>query len=432
MGPAQEGEGLSAYGPSSCTRPLLPEKGDQRNERGKETEGKEDGMTEDQRDAGRYGLVIEDGVVTDSALGWKSIRVPDGVRAIGRRALEGLWDLEEITLPDSLKEIGEEAFLNCRSLSAVTVPEGVTWIRRECFRGCGSLRSVRLSSRTKIIASGAFWDCRSLRTLELPKSLKTLGKKVFKGCESLTEIRVPKKVSIIENSTFSGCRSLKEAHLPSGITRIGESAFYGCSSLVRMEIPARTGWIQRFAFKECRSLSEVLLPDGLSHIDEEAFSGCTGISLLRLPEEVSLGTGAFRQVPCILCDSPYQSFGAALVALRGDPDEWGPYFRREAMKGFLYCQYKGIRDLDPFRESYLALIRKDIKKYAGQSLTDRDLFRFLIKEALLDRDQAEYLLEECVKRERVEDTAVLMEYLRTLPDGGEGLSPDIFSDPFSD
>ena len=46
MGPAQEGEGLSAYGPSSCTRPLLPEKGDQRNERGKETEGKEDGMTE--------------------------------------------------------------------------------------------------------------------------------------------------------------------------------------------------------------------------------------------------------------------------------------------------------------------------------------------------------------------------------------------------
>eukprot|EP01051_Picozoa_sp_SAG22_P010281 SAG22_NODE_914_length_6519_cov_1.701713_2_plen_73_part_00 len=44
-----------------------------------------------------------------------------------------------VTIPDSVTEIGYNAFYRCSSLASVTIPDEVTKIGYEAFRGCLAL-----------------------------------------------------------------------------------------------------------------------------------------------------------------------------------------------------------------------------------------------------------------------------------------------------
>lgn len=64
-----------------------------------------------------------------------------------------------LLLPASLKEIGADAFLKCRSLINVIIPEGVTEIKNGTFANCEGLEKVEIPSTVTYIGSafnGAF------------------------------------------------------------------------------------------------------------------------------------------------------------------------------------------------------------------------------------------------------------------------------------
>lgn len=81
------------------------------------------------------------------------------VTEIGQYAFEGAWDVERITLPDTITVIGEQAFLDCASLREINLPEGVTELRRATFAGCSSLESITL-----------------------PESIASTKEELFSGC----------------------------------------------------------------------------------------------------------------------------------------------------------------------------------------------------------------------------------------------------------
>ena len=60
------------------------------------------------------------------------LEVEDGVKAICDEAFQGLDNLHDVVLPESVVDLGTRVFASCRKLFKVTMP-GVEFIGKECF-----------------------------------------------------------------------------------------------------------------------------------------------------------------------------------------------------------------------------------------------------------------------------------------------------------
>ncbi len=115
-----------------------------------------------------------------------SVTVPDGIVTISGAFLE-FTEIEEITLPPSVRELTGCDFEYCYSLKKVSLPNGLETI--------GTL---------------SFCWCRKLREIELPESLKTVGKYAFEYCVELEKIRIPASVTDIGFRAFGYTTKLYE------------------------------------------------------------------------------------------------------------------------------------------------------------------------------------------------------------------------------
>ena len=78
-------------------------------------------------------------------------------------------------IPDTVTEIGEEAFFGCDALEEVVIPASVRKIGKEAFRCCSNMTQIVIPDSVIEIGDGAFDECDSLGELHLPASLRKLG-----------------------------------------------------------------------------------------------------------------------------------------------------------------------------------------------------------------------------------------------------------------
>lgn len=86
-------------------------------------------------------------------------------------------NLKEITIPDSVVQIGEYAFWCCKKLEKVSIPPSVVRIKKNTFQYCFALKDVILPQSVKYIESGAFSDCPNLHPL--PRDIKINNNDIF-------------------------------------------------------------------------------------------------------------------------------------------------------------------------------------------------------------------------------------------------------------
>ena len=65
-------------------------------------------------------------------------------------------EIKKVVIEDGVTNIGENAFLNCSSLTSVTIPNTLTNIGYYAFYGCSSLTSVTIPNTVTNIGQGAF------------------------------------------------------------------------------------------------------------------------------------------------------------------------------------------------------------------------------------------------------------------------------------
>ena len=70
--------------------------------------------------------------------------------------------LEEITIPDNVKSVGQEAFFDCVSLKEITIPDGATSIGWRAFKGCTSLTRITIPDSVTNIDGETFEDCNNV------------------------------------------------------------------------------------------------------------------------------------------------------------------------------------------------------------------------------------------------------------------------------
>lgn len=170
----------------------------------------------------------------------KHVFIPNSVKKIGNYAFEYCYDLEDIVLPDSIKELPENVFEDCTNLKNVEIPNSVRKIGEYAFEGCSSLETIIIPDSVIEIGHSAFQKCTSLKSIEIPNSVKRLGDYAFWGCTELKNVKLSSQLRGIENCTFWECSKLEEINIPNSVIKIGMSAFSECSSLKSVSIPAST------------------------------------------------------------------------------------------------------------------------------------------------------------------------------------------------
>ena len=88
----------------------------------------------------------------------------------------------------NLEQIEDDAFNGCMSLTNITIPDSVKSIGNAAFASCTSLTSIRIPDSVKSIGYEAFWNCTSLKSIQIPDSVKIIGYEAFTGCNSLKEV----------------------------------------------------------------------------------------------------------------------------------------------------------------------------------------------------------------------------------------------------
>ena len=134
------------------------------------------------------------GVVIEGYLG-KDVEViiPEVIKTFPVVSIDGYAfsdsGLESITIPDSVKTIGEKAFRECANLKTVTLGEGVERIGNYAFSSSG-LESITIPDSVKVIESYAFYDCRNLKTVILGKGVEIISESAFSFCLNLTTFNI--------------------------------------------------------------------------------------------------------------------------------------------------------------------------------------------------------------------------------------------------
>ena len=207
------------------------------------------------------------------------IKLDDKTTEIYRKAFYNNKNLESITLPKNLKEIGDDAFKGCENLLGVINYSTLTINTGEDLNGyvayyasivynCDENSKVSFETNNNVLylvdnTLNQFYAIKivdkTVDNVSFDERTVYLGANLFEGCDNLTSIDLTEltNLTIINDYIFQNFTSLESIKLPKNLESIGSYAFDGCSSLQSIIIPEGVSNIGSYAFRNCTKLEFV-------------------------------------------------------------------------------------------------------------------------------------------------------------------------------
>ena len=231
-------------------------------------------------------------------------------------ALAGEFDIPSIVNGTPVTKINASAFTSattaggsiaCLGISAVTIPDTVKEIGTAAFMNCANIKEVEFGNSVETIEKCAFDNCQSLETVDLPNSVTTLGVEAFGNCKNLTSINLSNNLTSIESNTFQKCTKLEEIVIPDNVTTIKMDAFNTCQNLTKVTLSKSLTEIGERAFQWCGKLTEINIPANVTTIENNAFGNCGNLKSITInnPDyEINpdMGNIAYNPDVTIYCD----------------------------------------------------------------------------------------------------------------------------------
>ncbi|MCR5138514.1 MAG: leucine-rich repeat protein [Oscillospiraceae bacterium] len=114
------------------------------------------------------------------------LTVDDGITSLGEAAFMGMSALKEVSLPDSVKSLGLNAF-RATGLTSIRLPDSIAMLEYATFSGCGALTEVRLPNQLESIGQAAF-NGTAVEELDIPVSLTDIQYGAFETANSLKTV----------------------------------------------------------------------------------------------------------------------------------------------------------------------------------------------------------------------------------------------------
>lgn len=238
-----------------------------------------------------------------------SVTIGSNVEVIGADAFAETA-LQEVMIPDGVREIGACAFYKCGSLEHVSIGKRVKSIGEIAFGECVSLKSIQIPSNVTTLGGGAFYACTSLQTAEIGNGVTALSylnsssyrggyadnydyscQGMFENCIGLTSVMLGDGITEIGTDAFANT-ALTEVAVPGGVITIGNGAFMNCSVLQTAAISDSVTTIGNSCFRYDTALKQIDIGKGVTTIGDVAFANCAALESLLIPSSVTtLGGG---------------------------------------------------------------------------------------------------------------------------------------------
>lgn len=259
-----------------------------------------------------------------------SFIVKENTVGIADNAFEDCDEIEEVSIPESVKYVGNEVFKNCCKLKDVHFPEQVILFGAGVLGGCNNIKNIKLPYGVEKISG--FKGSNSLEKVSLPDSVKVIDRYAFKDCTSLNEIHLSSNLECIGDEAFkntayvnnndnwkdgilyiedwlikanddvnkevvinegtkgiadcaftknmlseNGINVIETVDIPDSVENIGKYAFNGCKNLTNVNIPKRVKCLSGNVFSFCHSLKEIVIPLNVEELKDHLFFYCVNL-----------------------------------------------------------------------------------------------------------------------------------------------------------
>jgi hypothetical protein len=229
----------------------------------------------------------------------------------------------------------------------------------------------------------------------VPQHIRYIEDLAFSGADGLVSLEIPEGVEHIGNYAFRMCYALEEIKLPAEVRSAGAGLFQHCWKLKSVKLPEGMLMIGGEMFESCHALQTLVLPDSLRKVDRSAFSGCRSL------REIIISPDKLKLLP------PAARYTAALT-----------FMERHAEAADV--RYKSETDIMPAAEQSLeeksSIIDGFVRDRQGNLLDlainrrSAEAVRYMLRRGLIETDALDGYLEKSAERNRVEITALMLEY----------------------
>ena len=256
------------------------------------------------------------------------ISIPTSVKSIGNSAFRNCPKLESVVIPNSVTSIGEYALSDCANLKSVTIGSGVQVIGKNVFENhhpskvfwltntppegyayaegninyVSNTRYTEFSNVIRYSSLSSIFEVDGIRYVPVNPSARTCDAIDCTYDESVDSINIGEKVtyrgialSVKQVSPYTCYENkyIKDINL-SFKGDIGAKAFYGCSNMITAELGNGILSIGESGFSSCSKLESIVIPDSVVAINDSTFCDCIVLNSAKIGRGVeSIGRYAF-------------------------------------------------------------------------------------------------------------------------------------------
>ena len=225
-----------------------------------------------------------------------ALTTQSGLTTIENKALLNAYGILNITLSDTIKEVGTKAFGS--PLFTTKSEDGFETMGDILVKYSGTASEVSVPENLRFIGSEAFAKNEQITKVTLPKGIQSIGENAFKECSNLVSCNIPETCIKICDGAFYQNRLFEEIVIPASTTDIGEAAFFECNAAKSITLGENVKTIGPDAFNYCYTITELNIPASVEYIGNNAFYKCTGLQTVTGGEGVKyMGSAVFEEDP---------------------------------------------------------------------------------------------------------------------------------------
>ncbi len=234
-----------------------------------------------------------------------NISLPNSLTNIGSFAFSET-NLNEVTIPSSLTSFGEGAFASCNNLENIYVEtnnknyvsiDGVVYSKNKEilieYPSGKKIYSYTINNSTKKIGGYAFYGSNNLSYIHLSENLEKIDEYAFAYVSNLSFINITDNVTLIGRYAFSYDYNLSSINFTnnSKLPRISFASFSNCG-ITSFTIPSNVSTISQYAFSGCDNLTQINFARNskVDTIPSFMFDGCKSLNSIIFEEESNLKT----------------------------------------------------------------------------------------------------------------------------------------------